>query len=44
MTSRHKFSPETFVLLSMRTMPGLSVHPAATRIDIDARGGIVGLL
>jgi formate--tetrahydrofolate ligase len=27
----------------MRTMPGLSANPAATRIDIDARGKIVGL-
>ncbi|OLE24277.1 MAG: formate--tetrahydrofolate ligase [Catenulispora sp. 13_1_20CM_3_70_7] len=27
----------------MRTMPGLSVNPAATRIDIDSRGEIVGL-
>ncbi|MFN2534540.1 MAG: formate--tetrahydrofolate ligase [Pseudonocardiaceae bacterium] len=27
----------------MRTMPGLSAHPAATRIDIDSRGEIVGL-
>jgi formate--tetrahydrofolate ligase len=27
----------------MRTMPGLSKHPAAERIDIDADGEIVGL-
>jgi formate--tetrahydrofolate ligase len=27
----------------MRTMPGLGAHPAATRIDIDADGEIVGL-
>ncbi|HZA15497.1 MAG TPA: formate--tetrahydrofolate ligase [Pseudonocardiaceae bacterium] len=27
----------------MRTMPGLGVTPAATRIDIDSRGEIVGL-
>jgi formate--tetrahydrofolate ligase len=27
----------------MRTMPGLSVHPAAERIDIDESGEIVGL-
>lgn len=27
----------------MRTMPGLGAHPAATRIDIDSRGEIVGL-
>jgi formate--tetrahydrofolate ligase len=27
----------------MRTMPGLSKHPAAERIDIDADGTIVGL-
>jgi formate--tetrahydrofolate ligase len=27
----------------MRTMPGLSVHPAAERIDIDEGGQIVGL-
>jgi len=27
----------------MRTMPGLSAHPAAERIDIDADGEIVGL-
>ena len=27
----------------MRTMPGLSSHPAAERIDIDADGEIVGL-
>jgi formate--tetrahydrofolate ligase len=27
----------------MRTMPGLSKHPAAERIDIDADGNIVGL-
>ncbi|MFA9430372.1 formate--tetrahydrofolate ligase [Egicoccus sp. AB-alg2] len=27
----------------MRTMPGLSSHPAAHRIDIDANGEIVGL-
>ena len=27
----------------MRTMPGLSVSPAATRIDLDADGQIVGL-
>jgi formate--tetrahydrofolate ligase len=27
----------------MRTMPGLSASPAATRIDIDSRGEIVGL-
>ena len=27
----------------MRTMPGLSVHPAAERIDIDESGQIVGL-
>ncbi len=27
----------------MRTMPGLSADPAATRIDIDSRGEIVGL-
>jgi formate--tetrahydrofolate ligase len=27
----------------MRTMPGLSAHPAAHRIDIDANGNIVNL-
>jgi formate--tetrahydrofolate ligase len=27
----------------MRTMPGLSSHPAAERIDIDEAGEIVGL-
>jgi formate--tetrahydrofolate ligase len=27
----------------MRTMPGLGLHPAAERIDIDERGEIVGL-
>ena len=27
----------------IRTMPGLSSHPAAERIDIDADGNIVGL-
>jgi formate--tetrahydrofolate ligase len=27
----------------MRTMPGLSANPAATRIDIDSHGEIVGL-
>lgn len=27
----------------MRTMPGLSAHPAAERIDIDANGEVVGL-
>ncbi|MBO0776662.1 MAG: formate--tetrahydrofolate ligase [Actinobacteria bacterium] len=27
----------------MRTMPGLSAHPAAARIDLDADGEIVGL-
>jgi formate--tetrahydrofolate ligase len=27
----------------IRTMPGLSSHPAAERIDIDAGGNIVGL-
>jgi formate--tetrahydrofolate ligase len=27
----------------MRTMPGLSAHPAAERIDIDANGQVVGL-
>jgi formyltetrahydrofolate synthetase len=27
----------------MRTMPGLSVTPAATRIDIDENGEVVGL-
>jgi formate--tetrahydrofolate ligase len=27
----------------IRTMPGLSPHPAAARIDIDAEGEIVGL-
>lgn len=27
----------------MRTMPGLGANPAATRIDIDSRGEIVGL-
>ena len=27
----------------MRTMPGLSKHPSAERIDIDADGEIVGL-
>jgi formate--tetrahydrofolate ligase len=27
----------------MRTMPGLSANPAASRIDIDSRGEIVGL-
>jgi formate--tetrahydrofolate ligase len=27
----------------MRTMPGLGTTPAATRIDIDSRGEIVGL-
>ena len=27
----------------IRTMPGLSSHPAAERIDIDAEGNIVGL-
>jgi formate--tetrahydrofolate ligase len=27
----------------MRTMPGLSVNPAATHIDIDENGDVVGL-
>jgi formate--tetrahydrofolate ligase len=27
----------------MRTMPGLSSHPAAERIDIDEAGQVVGL-
>ena len=27
----------------MRTMPGLSSHPAAERIDIDEHGDVVGL-
>jgi formate--tetrahydrofolate ligase len=27
----------------MRTMPGLSSHPAAEQIDIDAEGNVVGL-
>jgi formate--tetrahydrofolate ligase len=27
----------------MRTMPGLSRHPAAERMDIDENGEIVGL-
>jgi formate--tetrahydrofolate ligase len=27
----------------MRTMPGLSSHPAAEAIDIDENGDIVGL-
>jgi len=27
----------------MRTMPGLSAHPAAENIDIDEYGEIVGL-
>jgi formate--tetrahydrofolate ligase len=27
----------------MRTMPGLSTHPAAERIDIDENGDVVGL-
>ncbi len=27
----------------MRTMPGLSAHPAAERIDIDENGEVVGL-
>jgi formate--tetrahydrofolate ligase len=27
----------------IRTMPGLALHPAAERIDIDAEGEIVGL-
>jgi len=27
----------------MRTMPGLSAHPAAARIDLDPEGQIVGL-
>jgi formate--tetrahydrofolate ligase len=27
----------------MRTMPGLSVNPAAERIDLDEHGQIVGL-
>jgi len=27
----------------MRTMPGLGTAPAATRIDIDADGEVVGL-
>jgi formate--tetrahydrofolate ligase len=27
----------------MRTMPGLSAHPAAARIDLDSEGQIVGL-
>ena len=27
----------------MRTMPGLSSHPAAERIDIDENGDVVGL-
>lgn len=27
----------------MRTMPGLSEHPAAEKVDIDAEGNIVGL-
>ena len=29
--------------VTIRTMPGLSSHPAAERIDIDADGNIVGL-
>lgn len=27
----------------IRTMPGLSAHPAAERIDLDAQGNVVGL-
>ena len=27
----------------VRTMPGLSGHPAAERIDLDAQGQVVGL-
>jgi formate--tetrahydrofolate ligase len=27
----------------MRTMPGLSRHPAAEQIDIDSDGNVVGL-
>ena len=27
----------------MRTMPGLSAHPAAENVDIDEDGSIVGL-
>jgi formate--tetrahydrofolate ligase len=27
----------------MRTMPGLSSHPAAEEIDIDEDGNVVGL-
>jgi len=27
----------------MRTMPGLTTHPAAEHIDIDADGKVVGL-
>ena len=27
----------------MRTMPGLSAHPAAEQVDIDANGEIIGL-
>jgi formate--tetrahydrofolate ligase len=27
----------------MRTMPGLSAHPAAEKIDIDENGEVVGL-
>jgi len=27
----------------MRTMPGLGTSPAATRIDIDQHGDIIGL-
>ena len=27
----------------MRTMPGLSQHPAAEQVDIDEQGNIVGL-
>ena len=33
----------TAICSDMRTMPGLGIHPAAERIDIDAQGRPVGL-
>jgi formate--tetrahydrofolate ligase len=31
------------IIGDMRTMPGLSEHPAAENVDIDEDGNIVGL-
>jgi formate--tetrahydrofolate ligase len=31
------------LLGDMRTMPGLSEHPAAENVDLDENGNIVGL-